>query len=292
MIISASRRTDIPAFYAEWFANRLKAGSVEVRNPFNPHQVRRVSLARADVDAIVFWTRNPANLLPYLPLLDAQGHAYYFQVTITGYPRALERSVPGMPAAVDAFCALSDRIGPERVVWRYDPILLSNLTDAAEHKRLFDTIATRLRGRTRRVVISFADFYRKTARNLRAVEGLEWHDIAASPDAMADLAAHMAAVAAENGLEIQTCAEAHDLSRFGITHGKCIDDGLLRSVFGINVNTRKDKGQRAECGCVQSVDIGAYNTCLHGCAYCYATYNGELAARNRAGHDPMSPCLP
>lgn len=291
MIISASRRTDIPAFYAEWFVNRLKAGYVEVRNPFNRHQLRRVSLARENVDAIVFWTRNAANLMPHLPLLDAMGHAYYFQVTITGYPRALESSVPKPAAAMETFRALGDRLGPERVIWRYDPILLSNLLDVAGHKRQFESIAAGLAGNTRQVVISFADFYRKTERNLKAVDGLAWQDIAAIPEAMADLAAFMASVAAGNGMEIQTCAEAHDLSRFGVAPGKCIDDALLRSAFGIDVTARKDKGQRTECGCVQSVDIGAYNTCLHGCAYCYATYNGVLAARNRAGHDPMSPCL-
>lgn len=291
MIISASRRTDIPAFYAEWFVNRLKAGYAEVRNPFNRHQLRRVSLARENVDAIVFWTRNAANLMPHLPLLDAMGHAYYFQVTITGYPRALEASVPKLAAAMETFRALGDRLGPERVVWRYDPILLSNLRDVAGHKRQFESIAAGLAGKTRRVVISFADFYRKTERNLKAVDGLAWQDIAAIPEAMAELAAFLASVAAGNGMEIQTCAEAHDLSRFGVAPGKCIDDAQLRSVFGIDVTARKDKGQRTECGCVQSVDIGAYNTCLHGCAYCYATYNGALAARNRAGHNPMSPCL-
>lgn len=291
MIVSASRRTDIPAFYADWFANRLRAGFLLARNPFNPRQVRRVSLARPDVDAIVFWTRNPEKLLPHLPLLDSMGHAYYFQYTITGYPRALERAVPGPRAAIGTFVRLSDMIGPDRVVWRYDPILLSNLLDVSEHKRLFGKIARLLRGRTRRAVISFADFYKKTERNLKAVENLRCEDIAANQAALSDLAAFMAAAGAENGMEVQTCSEKLDLERFGIRHGKCIDDGLLRSVFGIDAGDGKDKGQRPECGCVKSVDIGAYDTCLHGCVYCYATSNPRLAARNRERHDPESPFL-
>jgi hypothetical protein len=291
MIISASRRTDIPAFYADWFANRLRAGFLLVRNPFNYHQVRRVSLARQDVDAFVFWTRNAAALLPHLPVLDAMEHAYYFQYTITGYPRVLERSVPRLHSAIDTFNRLADLVGPERMVWRYDPILLSNLVDADGHKRLFEKIAGLVRGRTRRVTISFADFYRKTERNLKAVEGLRYEDAVGNPTILSDLAAFMASAAAANGLQIQTCSERLDLSKFGIGHGKCVDDDLLRLVFGIKVDGAKDKGQREECGCVKSVDIGTYNTCLHGCTYCYATFNGGLAVRNHGAHAPESPFL-
>lgn len=291
MIISASRRTDIPAFYADWFANRLRAGFVMTRNPFNAHQVKRVSLVRPEVEAMVFWTRNAGPLLPHLRLLDAMGHAYYFQYTITFYPRAVERSVPRPSEAIATFNRLADLVGPERMVWRYDPILLSNLVDADEHKRLFEKIAGLVRGRTRRVTISFADFYRKTERNLKAVEGLRCQDVLDNGAVLSDLAGFMASVAVDNGLEIQTCSERHDLGEFGIGHGKCVDDGLLRRAFGIDIDGAKDKGQREECGCVKSVDIGAYNTCLHGCAYCYATFNSGLAARNHGTHDRESPFL-
>lgn len=243
MIISASRRTDIPAFYADWFVRRLQDGFLVVRNPFNVHQTRRVSLARRDVDAIVFWTRNPQNLLPHLPLIDAMGHRYYVQYTITGYPRPLERSVPRPQAAIETFKRLGDLIGPDRVIWRYDPILLSNQVDVSEHKRLFEKIAMALKGKTRRVTISFADFYRKTERNLGAVDGLHWEDIVTNGAKLADLVTFMALVAADNGLEIQMCSETVDLSRFGIAHGKCIDDDLLRRVFGITVDGGKDRGR-------------------------------------------------
>ena len=291
MIISASRRTDIPAFYSEWFANRVRERYVLVRNPFNYRQVKRVSLAPGDVEAIVFWTRNAEGLLPHLPMLDSLGYAYYFQYTITGYPRALERSVPTAAAAIETFEKLSDRIGPHRVIWRYDPVLVSNVLDIAGHKRLFATLAGQLQGRTKRVAISFADFYKKTERNLGAVPGLICRDIVADPPALIELAAFMASVASSCGLEIQTCSEKQDLSGLGIARGKCVDDGILRSAFGISPSGEKDKGQREECGCVKSVDIGAYNTCLHGCVYCYATFNGKISARNAAAHDPSSPFL-
>lgn len=291
MIISASRRTDIPAFYADWFVNRLREQYLLVRNPFNYHQVKRVSLARQDVDAIVFWTRNPEKLLSHLPLLNSMRHAYYFQYTITGYPRAVEQSVPQVQLAIKRFKQLSDLIGSERVIWRYDPILLSNLTNISDHKRLFGEIAGDLRGKTRRVVISFADFYKKTERNLNSVKGLRCEDIVKNDAAQAELAIFMASVAKYNDMEIRTCSEKQGLSQFGIAHGKCIDDDILRSVFGISLSGEKDKGQREECGCIKSIDIGTYNTCLHGCTYCYATFNSQLATKNKAAHDPASPFL-
>lgn len=291
MIISASRRTDIPAFYAEWFMNRLRAEHLLVRNPFNAKQVKRVSLAAADVDAIVFWTRNMGPLLPHLPEIDRLGYVYYVQYTITGYPRALERSVPHPTTAIETFQRLAGAIGAERVLWRYDPILLSSLTDLNEHRRLFAKIAAMLSGHTRRVTISYADFYRKTERNLKAVDGLVCRDLVTDPEALLDLARFMADVAHAEGMEIQTCSERIDLADQGIGHGKCIDDVLIRRLFGRQVGSGKDCNQREECGCVKSLDIGSYDTCLHGCAYCYATAKKELAKRNAGRHDPLSPFL-
>jgi hypothetical protein len=291
MIISASRRTDIPAFYAEWFMNRIRAGYVLTRNPFNAKQVRTVSLAPEDVDAIVFWTRNPRQLLPHLQELDALGYRYYFQFTITGYPRILESSVPRPQNAVELFSQLSDLIGPDRVVWRYDPILLSSLVNLSEHKRLFAKIAGLLQGKSRTVVVSFADIYDKVKRNLASVPDLSHEDVVQQPDAVAELSSFMAHVAAEHGMAIQSCAEEIDLSTLGIPHGKCIDDDLIRRALGVDVSRRKDKGQREACGCVESIDIGQYNSCLHGCSYCYATSNTRLARTNFDKHHPDSPFL-
>jgi hypothetical protein len=291
MIISASRRTDIPAFYSEWFINRMREGFLLTRNPFNAHQIRRVSLKPEDVEVLVFWTRNPSKLMPFLPEMDAQGYRYYFQYTITGYPRAVEKSVPNPQRAIDTFIELSQRVGPDKMVWRYDPILLSNLLPLEEHKRLFGKIAGMLTGRTSRVVISFTDFYKKTEKNLRQVDGLICSDITQQQEQLLELSAYMAEVAAANGMEIKSCAEAVDVTSAGVPHGKCIDDTLIKEVFGLSLDGKKDSGQREECGCIKSVDIGVYNTCLHGCSYCYATFNHDAVIKNQQKHNPSSPFL-
>jgi hypothetical protein len=291
MIISASRRTDIPAFYSEWFINRVREGFLLTRNPFNAHQIKRVSLKPQDVEVMVFWTRNPEKLMPFLPELDAQGYRYYFQYTITGYPRSVEKSVPKPHRAIETFIRLSEMVGRDRVVWRYDPILLSNLLPLDEHKRLFSKIATLLAGKTPRVVISFADFYKKTEKNLSKVDDLICSDITQQQEQLLELSEYMAQVAAANGMEIKSCAEAVDVASAGVPHGKCIDDELIKDVFGLNLDGKKDSGQREECGCIKSIDIGMYNTCLHGCSYCYATFNHDTVLKNQQAHDPLSPFL-
>lgn len=291
MIISASRRTDIPAFYHEWFMNRVRAGYLLTRNPFNAHQIKRVSLNPSDVDVIVFWTRNPDKIEKFLPELYEIGLKYYFQFTITGYPRKLEKSVPRTNHAIDTFNRISEKIGSGKVVWRYDPILLSNHIDLDEHKRLFSKIAGLLRGKTKRSVISFADFYKKTERNLKAVEGLTYSDLLQQEDQVAELVRFMSDCAKSNDMEISSCSESIDLSQYGIPHGKCIDDELIRDEFGILLDSKKDKGQREECGCIKSIDIGEYNTCMHGCSYCYATFSAKSVETNRKKHDPNSPFL-
>jgi len=291
MIISASRRTDIPAFYSQWFINRVREGFLLTRNPFNANQIQRVSLNRRDVDVIVFWTRNPSKLMPHIPELNRMDYKYYFQYTITGYPRSIEASVPRPNIAIDTFTQLSKLIGPDKIVWRYDPILISNLVDINEHKRLFKKISGLLSGKTNRVVISFSDFYKKTERNLNSVNGLVYSDITKDMSALLDLSKYMADIAYENNMEIKSCAEHVDTSSVGIEHGKCIDEELIKNVFGISLNGKKDKGQREECGCIKSIDIGMYNTCLHECSYCYATFNKNSVISNKKKHNVNSPFL-
>lgn len=291
MIISASRRTDIPAFYSAWFMNRIRDGYALIRNPFNAHQIRKVSLLKEDVDVIVFWTRNADHLIEYLPILDRCGYRYYFQYTITGYPRVLEKSVPNTRRAIESFIKLSNRVGKEKVIWRYDPILLSNKVDMQEHKRLFEKIASLLYGRTETVVISFADFYQKTVRNLNKVDELIFSDIVNEQEALLELCRYCSEIAFQYGMSIESCAENIDTSSIGIPHGKCIDDVLIKRLFDLDVCHDKDKGKRDECGCVKSVDIGSYNTCLHECAYCYATFNKHLVINNKKKHNPNSPFL-
>jgi len=294
MIISASRRTDIPAFYAPWFMNRIRSGWCAVPNPFNRRQVSRISLRPADVDVIVFWTRNPRPLLPHLAELDARGYRCYFQYTLLDNPRAVDPKTPPADAAIAAFQELAAHVGPQRVIWRYDPIVLSDATGVDYHLERFARIAAALQGHTPRAVISVMDVYRKIAPRLRglAAQGIE---LGAGPaeetPGFATLMQGLAALAARHGMEIQSCAEEIDLTGYGIAPGKCIDDGYIRRVFGLELDLKKDPSQRAACGCVASRDIGMYDTCLFGCAYCYATSSFARAAVHHAAHDPAGEAL-
>jgi hypothetical protein len=297
-IISASRRTDIPAFYAEWFMNRIRAGYCIVPNPMYPKQkTNPVSLRPEDVEIIVFWTRGPAPLMKYLPELDARGYKYYFQYTVIGYPREIDPKCPNIDKAVETFSMLSDLIGKEKVIWRYDPILFSNLTPLQWHKDQLEKISGKLRGKTEQLVISFIDPYRKTKIRMDKETSVDFNlnDDAFDVGSYLELAKWIGFVMQEKGLRVVTCAEQLNLSPYGIEHGKCIDDGLIQKIINagdkdllggseINVTYRKDPAQREACGCVKSRDIGMNNTCLFGCKYCYATSSIELARKNYSGH--------
>lgn len=288
MIISASRRTDIPAFYAKWFINRIREGYVLNKNPFNAKQIKRIALTPYQIDAIIFWTRNPKPLMKYLDELNELGFNYYFQYTITGYPRELEKNTPHPMKAIETFIELSDKIGKERVIWRYDPIIFTEYTDFDEHIRLFDKISKYLENKTDKVVISFADPYRKITKKLEAVK---YQDILENKKKLYELVKIMSDIAISRNMIVESCSEEIDLDYCNIKHGKCIDDDLIENLFKINLNIGKDKNQRKECGCVQSVDIGIYNTCSHGCTYCYATFSDTLVEKNKLLHDPNSPIL-
>ena len=285
MIISASRRTDIPVFYAEWFMRRIREGYCLVPNPFNRHQVSRVSLGQEDVDAIVFWTRNPTPLVPYLAELDSMGYRYYFQLTLTGYPRFLEPNLPDLARLLAGFQAVALRVGRERVIWRYDPILLSSRTSREYHRAHFAELADELAGSTTRVVISLFDGYRKAMRRLRGLgeEGFAVWTTDGIDERTGRLLCSMARTAESHGLEITSCAEPWDLTPYGIRPGACIDAAYIQRVLGVRVTAEKDPSQRPACGCVRSKDIGVYDTCYHGCLYCYAL-SGRLP--ETAHHDP------
>lgn len=294
MIISASRRTDIPAFYATWFMNRVRAGFCTVPNPFNRKQVSRISLLAQDVDVIVFWTRNPRPLLAALDELHARGYRIYFQYTILDNPRAIDARTPPVEAAIDTFRTLSVRIGADRVIWRYDPIVLSSRTDVAFHQERYAWIAAQLQGYTTRSMISVLDIYRKAERRLRtlAAQGFTIPDQTPGQIAGFDALMHsLVATAARCGMEIVSCAEEIDLTGYGVRPGKCVDDDLIERVFGLRLDLQKDPGQRDACGCVLSRDIGMYDSCLFGCQYCYATSSFTRAAANHAAHNPLSPSL-
>lgn len=294
MIISASRRTDIPAFYAEWFMNRLREGFLFVQNPFNAHKLSRIELSPDKIDAIVFWTKNPKPLLKYLKEIDEMGYNYYFQFTLTGYPKQLEPSVPLIDEILSTFKQLSEQIGPQKVIWRYDPIIISDITDEKYILKNFENLTKILSNHTRRVVISFADFYKKVLRNIDKItneQNINFYDINLRPDQIENISKFISSIAKEHSLDIFSCAEKLNLSHCGINHGKCIDDELISELFGIRFDISKDKNQRDECGCVQSKDIGQYNTCTHDCLYCYANNDKKLASKNKDSHDPSKPTL-
>ncbi len=284
MILSASRRTDIPAYYADWFFHRLAEGWLLVRNPMNPAAVKRVSLLRQDVDGIVFWSKNPAPMLPRLNLLD--GYRYYFQFTLTPYGPGIEPGLPAKAEVMDTFRRLSDIIGPERVIWRYDPILFNPDYTPERHVREFADMARALGGHTRRCTISFIDSYKNTRANSESLRLIDPGD-----DARRWLARAFAGAAAENGIGVSACAEEIDFSGCGVGRARCVDAELFNALWGLGLSRRKAAGQRKHCGCAQSVDIGAYNTCPGGCLYCYANYSPGMIARNRSAHDSAGPAL-
>lgn len=293
MIISASRRTDIPAFYSTWFMNRIRAGYATVPNPYYPDRVARVSLRPDKIDAIAFSTRNPRPLFAQLDELDGRGFQYYFLITILGNPRQLDPKTPALPAAVDNFLELSRRVGADHVIWRYDPIVLSNRTGIDFHLKQFQTIASVLKGATRRCIISYMDDYAKARSRLNALEKKGF--ILAQPgevqSAVGPLSARLAQIAGAAGMEITSCAESYDLAPYGVRAGKCMDDELVSRLTGKSLVYKKDPAQRQVCRCALSRDIGMYNSCLHGCLYCYATQNFSKSLENYRKHDPQSPSL-
>ena len=287
MIISASRRTDIPAFYAEWFANRVREGFVCVRNPMNAHQVSRVSLDPALVDCIVFWTKNPAPMLEHLDAFAA--YPYYFQATLTGYGRDVEGNLPDKhEVLLPAMKELARRIGPERVVWRYDPILFNEKYTPQYHLRAVREIAEELEGCTEKCVISFVDTYQ---RNRKSIETLGARDDLPSEREFRAFATELADTVRAHGMACASCAERVNLADCGIEHNCCVDRTLIERILGCPLDVKKDKTQRPECGCVTSIDVGTYNTCPHGCRYCYANFSPESVERSRAAYDPASPLL-
>ena len=285
MIISASRRTDIPAYYSEWLLNRFREGFVCVRNPVNRHQVSRVPLTPDVVDGIVFWTKNPIPLLGRLDELKA--YMYYFQFTLNAYGKDAEPNVPGKnEALIPAFRQLARQIGPERVIWRYDPIFLSAKYTMDYHTRYFEEIARRLCGYTRKCVISFLDYYQNTAFHMKKLNVTPLGEAE-----MRELAKRIAEIARRYHMTVETCAENMDLSSLGIAHGCCVDGALFERLLGQKLDVARDENQRKACGCVSSIDIGEYSTCPNGCLYCYATENTGSAYGRMRLHDPQSPLL-
>ncbi|MDR0476249.1 MAG: DUF1848 domain-containing protein [Treponema sp.] len=265
MIISASRRTDIPAFFGEWFMERLREQFVNVPNPMNPKQVSHISLAAGDVDCFVFWTKNPKNFLPCLKQIDKSGFRYYFQFTLNPYEKNLEPALPAKAELLDTFIELSRIIGSEKVIWRYDPVIINSSYSVKFHEASFNAFCRKLETYTKKCVLSFVDNY-PFLKEKFAVLGIREIE----PDKIIEIAKSFSSIAKQHGIELASCAEKTGLQEYGIIPNRCIDAEFVNRLFGLDLRHKKDPAQRCECCCSLSRDIGAYNTCKYGCVYCYA----------------------
>lgn len=285
MIISASRRTDIPAFYSGWFLNRIREGYALVPNPYNSRLLSRVKLTPDVVNCIVFWTKNP---YPMLDKLDAlHGYPYYFQYTLNPYGKEIEPNLPPLEKRIETFKRLSDKIGKEKVIWRYDPIFTSPEYSIGFHQEAFARIARALRNHTEKCMLGFIDHYPHIRK---AVEARGIHPL--KPEEIEAMAVSFKDTVGPYPIELNTCTAKVNLAHLGIPGGLCIDGALVERIAGYPVQGKKDKNQRNVCRCIESIDIGMYESCLHGCLYCYAIKGNSLTAgRNNRKHDPASPLL-
>jgi hypothetical protein len=307
IIVSASRATDIPAFYSRWMLNRIRDGYLKWTNPFNAKQTTYIGFR--DTRVIVFWSKNPSPLSPVLDELDERGIHHYLQFTLNDYEaEEYEPGLPSLDRRVDTFLRLSERMGPERIIWRFDPLFLSDKINEDLLLEKILRLGERLRGHTRQLVFSFADIsaYRGVKNSMKR-EGVIWEEF--SPEGMLRFSSRLGQVGKSLGLRLSTCSEGVDLDSFDIHHNRCIDDDLMArlwpedsalmsflgrsqgSLFNENSsgapNPLKDKGQRKECGCIFSKDIGRYNTCPHLCVYCYANSTSATIRKNFKEHDFM-----
>lgn len=289
-VISVSRRTDIPAFYTEWFMRRIRAGFAQYCNPFGG-QIYQVSLAPEDVLALVFWSRNYRPLLPHLAELDQHGYGAYFHFTITGFGPPLEPYAPPVHEMIDVVKTLAERYSPKHVLWRFDPLILSHQTTGAYLLSQFESLARQLSGYTERCYVSFVDFYGKTTRNLQALtaQGVQCYE--PEPEEQLTLIRQIVAIANTYRVGIYACCETGLLAVPGVQQAHCVDAALLHELFPQKDWSLKPAPTREGCGCFASRDIGAYDTCVYGCAYCYANTSHQKALSHLKRHDPDQPML-
>lgn len=285
MIISASYKTDIPTFYGEWFRNRLQAGFCRMVNPFNRNQHYKVSLRPSEVDGFIFWTKNVGPFLPVLDLVASRQQPFVVQHTINGYPRGLESRVINADRSVDSLREVSRRFGEKVAVWRYDTIISSSLTPPDFHRQNFRQLAHQLEGVTDEVVVSFMQVYKKTRRNMDEAgrqHSFEWDD--PPTEEKLALLADLVGIAQLHGMKLTMCSQPEYLAP-GVGIARCVDAERLREISGSEFRAKLQGGREA-CGCYKSKDIGDYDTCPHGCVYCYAVRNRGLAVRRFREHDP------
>lgn len=282
MILNTGSRTDIPAYYSDWFYNRIKAGYVLSRNPYDPSRITQYLLNPEVIDVIVFCTKNPRPMLDRISLL-ADYDTFWF-VTITPYGEDIEPYVPPKDQVITSFRRLAELIGSGRISWRYDPVLITDRYSIVYHVEQFGRMAEALSGYTDQCVVSFIDLYEKTKRNFQGIQGVT----AAEQE---KLISAFSQIAKENGLQIHLCCENEGLVRDNVDAEGCLSKAVLERALSCKLNVPRKKAARNECSCLLGADIGAYNTCGHGCLYCYANYDRETVARNRKMHNASSPLL-
>lgn len=282
MIISASRRTDIPAFFPEWMLQRLREEKVWVKNRWRSRHYSEVPLRADQIDGLVFWTKNPKPLMKYLKEIEEMGHAFYFQFTLTSYSEKIEPNLPSKKELVETFCELSELIGLERMIWRYDPIFFTEEYSLEVHQKAFEEMSASLAGYTQRCVFSFLDVYVSSERRMRKLS----YQIPSS-DEQIQMAEMIAQTCNKHQISPSSCSEVQSFSNLGIFPSSCIDSSLMAQISGKKKRFIKDKNQREKCGCAESVDIGCYDTCRYECIYCYARHKKQVETI----YTPSSPAL-
>ena len=282
MILNTGLRTDIPGFFSEWFYNRIEEGFVYVRNPYVKNQIYSYRLDPELIDCIIFCTKNPKPMLENLEKIDKFNQ--YWHITITPYEKEIEPNIPPMNDVLESFKYLSKKLGKENVTLRYDPIFINEKYTLEKHIESFEYIANSLSDYTTEAIISFIDLYEKTKRNFPKAREV-------TKDERLKLGKEFAQIGKKNNITIKTCVEGSELDKFGIDSSGCMTKEVIERAINKNLNIPKQKARNGECYCLLNNDIGEYNTCAHGCLYCYANSNKKLVKRNLKLHDPKSPIL-
>lgn len=288
MILSVSRRTDIPAFYSKWFLKRLEEGYLYVRNPMYFNSVLKVYLYPEIVDCMIFWTKNPLPLMKNTNnLKKLKNYNYFFHFTITCYEEDVEQNLPDkFKSIIPTYKKLVDMIGKNRVIWRYDPILLNKKYNLDYHKKSFEKMCKQLEGYTDFCITSFLNFYQNTGKNTNNL-GI----IIPSISEKIEILDNLSSISRKYGITLQFCSDNENLKNMSIPKAKCIDQNLIEKIGKYKIKGKKFINQTKSCGCLESIDVGVYNTCINDCLYCYANYNKILANNNFLKHDVNSPFL-
>lgn len=282
MILNTGSRTDIPAYFSDWFYNRIQEGFVMVRNPYYPQLVTKYSLSPDVIDAMVFCTKNPEPMFSKFHLLSP--YSMFWFVTITPYAKDIEPFVPDKKQVLESFKTLSELVGRERISWRYDPVLITQKYTVEYHIRMFARMASILKGYTTQCVVSFLDLYEKTKKNFPEAREVSYEE-------QKKLISAFSLAAYENNMTIHLCCEDERLTCANVDADGCLSQNVLEKAIGQRLIVPKKKSARTSCQCLLGADIGAYNTCGHGCLYCYANYDRRLVLDNMRNHDKNSPFL-